>query len=207
MQTWTSTYRRLRGDRRFVAWFGHKGRIPGPNDFVYRAFNLAFSGVTGFTGGLEVPANDPDAGPLFGPSIQIFDKGAVILGITSAAYQAQHIPVGGDPPGVAIEPSTTPGRRDTFRLYFQFTDGEKITPDISVMTPTDGVFSNQVASNNADALTGEGQKDIFPCDLLVAPSTGFIVQVKSLQPELFQPDEHNEPLFIHVVFHCVVPRG
>lgn len=194
MQSWGAAYRRLRKQRRFANWFGKNGRVPGPNDFTTRAYVLVFNGVTGLT-----DSGLPNSAPIFGPLTQIFDKGAVVLGITSGAYSEQRVDNGTFLPTTQ---STNPGRRDLYRLYMQFTDGEKVTPDSPILDPILGATLNNIASVNAEALLGEGQKDEFPRDLLAPPSTGFIVRAQS-----YLPGAGSVPnLFIHVVFHVVVPK-
>lgn len=201
MQSWGGAYRRLRKQRRFAAWFGKNGRVPGPNDFTARAYVLAFNGVTGIT-----DTGLPNSGPLFGPQTQIFPKGAVVLGITSGAYM-QQIPSGGGVWLDFVPPSINPGRRDCYNLFFQHTDGEKVTPNSEIFAAT-GATMNNVASVLAEPLMGEGQKDEFPRDLLVPPSTGFVVQAQSMLPggTIGTPDLV-PPLFIHVVFHVLEPKG
>lgn len=198
MQTWTEAYRRLRTQGQFVSWFGKKGRTPGPNDFAYRAVGLYFDKVTGFE-----EENDPFGAPLFGPLTIIFDAGAVILGITSGAYQEQQEDNGQLP----VPPSSTPGRRDTFVLSLAYTDGEYITVPQSTMDPVNGALLNQDPIMMADPLMGEGQKTESPRMLLIAPSTGLSVVCKSLQPALDSTDNIVPPLGVQVVVHCVVPIG
>ncbi len=196
MQSWGAAYRRLRKQRRFANWFGQKGRVPGPNDFTYQAYTLVFNDVTGRVS----DAADEASAPIFGPLTQIFDRGAVILGITSGAYAEQPTDSG---TFTAIPLSTNVGRRDLYKLFIQFTDGEKVTPNSTNIAPVVGATQNTIASVSAEALMGEGQKDEFPRDLVVPPSTGFQVRAQS-----FLPDEASVPnLFIHVVFHAVVPKG
>lgn len=193
MQTWGNAYARLREQSRFLAWFGINGRLPGPNDFTYRAYNLVFSDVLGREGG--VGANTQ--APVFGPVTQIFNKGAVILAITSGAYQDQ-------PPINTIMPipaSPTPARRDLYKIFLEYTDAENVNPPGPTFSSTTGAVANQEGRVSADALMGEGQKDEFPRDLLVPPSTGFVVKVQSFL------NQSRPNLFIHVVFHCVVPKG
>lgn len=197
MQTWGDAYRRLRDQKRFTAFFGQNCRTPDPNDFTYKAFVLVFGPVTGMTDNATV-----STAPIFGPLVQVFDKGAVILGITSAAYQQQEVPAQANVP-----PSPTAGRRDLYRLFFQYTDDEQITQLSETLAPTTGASINNIASIIADALTGDGTKDEFPRDLIVPPSTGIAVRVQSLVPALNLNDVAVPPLFVHVVFHCVVPKG
>lgn len=203
MQSWGGAYRRLRKQRRFANWFGQNGRIPGPNDFTARAFVLVFNNVTGTT---PAEVGPPVPGAIFGPLTQIFPKGAVILGITSGAYM-QQVPSGGGVWLDFVPPSINPGRRDCYNLFFQHTDGEKVTVDQPIFAAT-GATLNNLAEVNAEPLMGEGQKDEFPRELLAPPSTGFIVNAQSNLPgpTTGSPDFY-PPLFIHVVFHVVVPKG
>jgi hypothetical protein len=197
MQTWGDAYRRLRSEKRFAAYFGKKGRIPGPNDFVFRAFVLVFQEVTGFTAG------DPTNAPLLGPSAQIFDKGAIILGIAAGAYQQQQIAATAVLP---YDPANNPGRRDLFKFFIQHTDGEKVTSDQEVLTAAAGAELNVLAQVQAEPLTGEGQRNEFPREIMVPPSTGFNISVQSFQPAVAGGNPSPAPT-VHVVFHAVVPRG
>lgn len=192
MQTWGDAYRRLREQRKFRAWFGVNGQTPGPNDFTYKAFTLVFPGVTGRTGAGAATA------PIFGPRQVIFDKGAVVLAITSGAYVEQE--------DVFTAPSVSYGRRDLFKLFFAFTSDESLTVLGSVLDPVTGAAINVQAFLTAEALMGEGIKDEFPRDLMVPPSTGFDVSVQSNAPATIR-DTPLPPLFVHVVFHVLVPKG
>lgn len=192
MQTWGEAYRRLRAQRKFTNFFGHMGRVPGPNDFVFRAFCMRFETVTG--------AVDDDQAPVFGPQVLTFDKGAIVLGVTSGAYQFTQ-------PMRAVEPSPTPGRRDTYMVSLRYTEDEKITPDQNIMDPAGSTLLSSPAFLQADALQGNGIKDEFARELMVPPSQGISVSVQSLQPSQDTEDEDVPPLTVHVVFHVVVPRG
>lgn len=196
MQSWGDAYRRLRQQHKFKAWFG-KNCIPGPNDFTFKAYTLIFSKVTGRTDDA-----DPDSAPVFGPRQLTFDRGAIVLGITSAAFQAQMLPV-----DEAVAPSVNVGRRDLYKLNLSFTDDEDLTVLQSTFSPTAGAVVNVRAFVLADALLGSGLEDEFPRDLMVPPSTGFNVSVQSYMPGLSPSDVATPPLYIHVVFHCVVPKG
>lgn len=198
MQTWGEAYARLRTEKRFAAYFGRMGRIPGPNDFAYRAYVLVFENVIGHSPG------DPDDSPLFGPESVIFATGAVILGITAGAY---HRVQAVDTDRTNYPPSTGTARRDLFKLFLQHTDGEKITSDQETLSPLVGAELNVPAEVLADALMGEGQKDDFPREIVVPPSTGVNVSVKSYMPASDGADIEMPALTVHVVFHVVVPRG
>ena len=195
MQTWGEAYRRLREQHKFAAWFGQHGQIPGPNDFTYKAFTLIFSGVTG--GDANTGAN----APVFGPVPIIFDRGCVVLGITSGAYQAQMSTIEHAPPDVGN------GRRSLYKLFFGYTDEEPLTVLSTVLDPVLGAINNVQASIDAEALQGDGTKNEFPRDLLVPPSTGFFVSVQSSVPATLLDVNPIPPLFVHVVFHVLVPKG
>jgi hypothetical protein len=167
---------------------------PGPNDFTFKALSMVFSNVTGGD------ANTGLNAPVFGPIPIIFDKGAVVLGITSGAYQEQMNT------SVHAPPDTGSGRRNLYKLFFGFTNDESLTVPGPVLDSTLGAIENVTASVNAQALMGEGVKDEFPRDLLVPPSTGFDVSVQSSVPATLL-DTPIPPLFVHVVFHVLVPKG
>lgn len=153
---------------------------------------LVFTGVLGGN-----PA------PVFGPVRQVFDKGAIILGISSGAYLAQ------DPSSSTNMPypaSVGTSRRDLFRLFLQWTDDEVLTPNMGVLAPVVGFLNGIKASINADPLMGEGTKNEFPRALLVPPSTGFDVSVQSERPAVNGNNEAQLAMSVHVVFHCMVPR-
>jgi hypothetical protein len=197
VQKWGDAYRRLREQGKFTAFFGQHCQVPGPNDFTFRAFTLIFSNVTGMTeNGLVSSA------PIFGPLVKIFDKGAVILGITSGAYQQQEVPAQANVP-----PSIAPSRRDMFRLYFQYTGDDELTQNSEFIVPGVGATNNNSASIISEALDGGGMKDEFPRDLICPPSTGFLVRVQSLIPAINLNAVAVPPLHVHVVFHTVVPKG
>jgi len=109
---------------------------------------------------------------------RVFDKGAVILGITSAAYQQQEIPA-----QATVAPSPTAGRRDLLSpvlpVHRRRADSHRTA---KTLAPTLGAKANNTASIIADALTGDGTHDEFPRDLIVPPSTGIAVRVQSLVP-------------------------
>jgi len=200
VQTWSDVYRRVRETPRFIAWFGHGGRPPLANDFQFAAYCLRFEHVE-HDGGFPLD-NAPSLA--VGALTQPFDRGAIILAITAAAYAVQ-TPGSLLSNGFGEAPSINPGRRDLFALYFQYTDDEKITPDQNVLNVTDSI--NNEARVMADALLGNGSKDIYPTELVVPPSSSISVKAASLMPfDNLAYDLEFPDLTVHVVFHVVEPR-
>lgn len=170
MINWDAAYERLRVTPAFTAAFGKL--LPKQ---AFRAINYTrkFEGVAAAST-VGVP------GTTSGPLLQTFPAGAVILGITAAAIQAQ-ITTG----SFTYAPSFTPGRRDLFALSFAYTSDEQITADGLTM---------------AEALLGSGENTIFPSkELLIPPSQGILVSCASLTV--------GPTISAHVVFHCEVPRA
>lgn len=139
-------------------------------------------------------------GVTVGPQTQTFDKGAIILGVTTGAYQLNFAQ---SPNG----PSQATGRQDTYQLFFQYTDDEKLTSDQNIMNTVTGATANNQARVIGEALMGNGWKNDFPRDLMIPPSQGISVKVVSLQPATDNEDLDVPPLNIHVVFHVLIPRG
>lgn len=198
MISWRSVYRQVHDDRRFVAWFSRNGRTLKEQDFELRAFKLPFENLPG-----SAHAGTP--GPLQGPIQQTFDYGAIIVGLVASSFVVQQAPGSAD-----YAPSFNGGRRDTFVMYIERTDDEPITAPQAVLTPT---TFNQLAPGGlaiptglparvlAEGLTGSAVKDVFPQELLVAPSQGLSVAVASL----LDADEFPTST-VHVCFHAMVPR-
>lgn len=172
MIQWRAAYERLSKQTAFSAAFGRALPMSAFRSIVYapRLSGIAASGAVG------------TLGPTFGPVLQGFPAGAVVLGITAAAIQAQVLTATSAFP---YAPSFSPGRRDLFALAFQYTADEQITATGLVM---------------AEALLGSGQDTIFPTkELLIPPSQGILVSAASLTI--------GPVLTAHVVFHCMVPRA
>lgn len=157
----------------FSQWFG--GRLLPMGAFRYLAYSQQFVGVAGSgTAGVF--------GTQSGPLTQNFPSGAVILGISASAYEAQQAHAAAD-----YAPSFSPGRRDLFGISFQYTNDEQITPNGLTM---------------AEALLGSGSENIFPAkELLIPPSQAILCAVAALVPSTL-PN-----LTINVVYHCMVPRS
>lgn len=176
MIKWREAYDRLKDTKEFTQYFG---RLLPMGAFRFLAYSLRFEGITGTsTAGTITP------GGTVGPTSQNFPSGAVVLGITAGAYEAQQL---NNAAVLAVAPSYSAGRRDLFALAFQYTNDEQITPNGLTM---------------AEPLLGSGYDTIFPGkELLVPPSQAILVTVASLSPNT------NPPLNVHVVFHTMVPRS
>jgi len=113
-----------------------------------------------------------------GPTMQSFPSGAVVLGITAAAMQAQTTAG-----AFQYAPSYSPGRRDLFGLSFSYTD-EQLT--------VGGLIQ-------AESLLGSGEDTIFPAkELMMGQNQGLLCSVASLTVA--------PTLSVTVVYHCMVPR-
>ncbi len=174
MISWNQAYDRLKGSDQFIQGFGRGGTPPAAKSFRPISYSMLFTGVAA--------ASTPGTyGTTSGPTNQSFPAGAVILGITASAYQAQTVTT-----AYQYAPSFSPGRRDLFGLLIQYTGDEQITPG-----------NTPVA---ADALLGSGSDTIFPQrEIMIAPSQGLLVTVASLAPA--------PTLSVTVVFHAMVPRA
>jgi len=177
MISWNQAYNRLKDAPEFAGSAGYFGRLLPPSAFRFLAYSQRFEGVAGSPAGGTF-------GPPSGPLLQPFPSGAVILGITAAAYEDQQLENAGV---LAVSPSYSAGRRDLFGISFQYTNDEQITPNGLTM---------------AEPLLGSGYDTIFPAkELLIPPSQGILCAVASLVPSTL-PD-----LSINVVYHCMVPRN
>jgi hypothetical protein len=184
MIKWREAYERLRPTDAFQSYYKNKGIT----DFRY----LVFSSLTLATSPLTPSASQQGGvpGTPVGPLQYNFPAGAVILGVTAAAYQPQQNT------GVAnYGPSSSDGRRDLFALAFQYTSDEQLTANGLTI---------------AEALLGGGMDTIFPArELLIPPSQSILVTAASLVgaggagPPVI-PVGLN--LFVHVDFHAMVPR-
>lgn len=170
MLTYERAYSQVSKSRLFKSIFGVNAPPEAFREIQYTQtfVGVAASGTPGTYG-----ANS-------GPTLQTFPSGAIVQGITAAAYQAQTTTG-----SFAYGPSFTLGRRDLFGLSFAYTNDELITANGLTM---------------AEALLGSGMDTIFPCKaLLIPPSQGILCTVASLAPA---PD-----LTVVVVYHCSVPRA
>lgn len=174
MITWNQAYDRQKGSEQFISFFGRSGSPPSAKAFRPISYSQFFSGVAA--------AGTPGQyGTASGPTNQSFPAGAVILGITAAAYQ-NSTTTG----SFTYAPSMTPGKRDLFGLLFSYSGDEQITPGT---TPV-----------QAEALLGSGSGTIFPQrELIIAPSQAILTTVAALCPA--------PTLSVTVVFHCMVPRA
>lgn len=175
MIKWSEAYKRLCDVPEFKQYFNN--RLLPMGAFRFLAFSQRFEGVPGSaTGG--------SFGPLQGPLAQNFPSGAVVLGITAAAYEDQQLD---NAAVLAVAPSYSSGRRDLFGISFQYSGDEQITPNGLTM---------------AEPLLGSGYDTIFPAkELLIPPSQAILCAVASLVPSTL-PN-----LSINVVYHCMVPRA
>lgn len=174
MISWNQAYDRLKGSEQFASYFGRGGAPPAAKSFRPISYSQLFTGVAA--------ASTPGTyGTQSGPTNQSFPAGAVILGITAAAYQ-NSTTTG----AFTYAPSFTPGKRDLFGLLFQYTGDEQITPGNSPVL--------------AEALLGGGSDTIFPQrEIMIAPSQGILTTVAALCPA--------PALTVTVVFHAMVPRA
>ncbi len=174
MIKWTEAYNRLKSVPEFKQYFQ---RVLPMEAFRFLAYSQKFESVPG-------AAVAGVFGSPTGPLQQNFPSGAVILGITAGAYQAQQLE---NAAVLAYAPSYSAGRRDLFGLSFQYTGDEQITPNGLTM---------------AEPLLGSGYDTIFPAkELLIPPSQGILCAVASLVPTTLPV------LSIAVVYHCMVPRA
>ncbi len=172
MIPWTHAYDRLKGTPEFAQYFG---KLLPMGAFRFLAYSMQFAGVTG-------SATAGTFGTQSGPLQQNFPSGAIILGITASAFQAQQAHNAAD-----YAPSYSPGRRDLFGLSIQYTGDEQITPNGLTM---------------AEALMGSGEDTIFPAkEILIPPSKGLLIATAALTGSGLPS------LAIHVAFHCMVPRA
>lgn len=172
MIRWREAYERLTHGNaaEFKAAFG--GLLP-MSAFRFLTYSQRFEGVA-------ASASVGTLGTQTGPILQTFPAGAIILGITASAIQAQ-VTTG----TFTYAPSLTPGRRDLFALSMQYTNNELITPGGLTM---------------AEALLGSGTDTIFPGkELMMPPNQGILCGVASLTVA--------PTLTVHVAYHSMVPRS
>lgn len=175
MIKWREAFERCSQSEQFRQWFGGPGNSsPRMGSFRPISYNQFFSSVAA--------AGTPGTyGTASGPTNQTFPAGAIILGITASAYQAQ-VTTG----AYQYAPSMSPGRRDLFGLLFQYTADEQITPGNTPVI--------------AEALLGSGNDTIFPQrEIMIAPAQGLLCTVASLAPA--------PALVVSVVYHAMVPRA
>ncbi len=199
MLSWKSVYRRNRENRQFTAYFARQGRVPKEADFDLRVFCLPFENLAG-----SATAGIP--GPLQGPLTQTFDRGAVIIGITSGCFALQQARGSAN-----YGPSWNAGKRDLFVLYFERTGDEPITPSSQQLTAT---TFNQLtpggqalqyglpARVKADASTGSSIENLFPQEILIPPSQGVSVAAAALVAAATIAQ-----ITVNVAFHAMVPRA
>lgn len=169
MIRWREAYERVSQTPEFVQYFGARLKASA---FRFLAYSQQFTAVA-------AASTVGTFGTVSGPTLQTFPAGAIILGITAAAMQAQ-VTTG----SYTYQPSATPGRRDLFGLSLKYTNDELITPN--------GV-------TQADALLGSGSDTIFPGkEIMMPPSQGLLCGVASLTVA--------PTLSVTVVYHCMVPR-
>lgn len=176
MIKWREAYERQKLAPDFGRYFGGgPGKVPPMHAFRYIAYSLLLgpclgnaSPVSGF-------------GQPVGPSQQNFPAGAVILGISSTAFQEQV----GDNTAYQYAPFSAPGRRDLYGLAFSYTNDENITPNGLTL---------------ANALLGDGDDTVFPGrELLIPPSQGLLCTAASFTVA--------PSLYVQIVFHSMVPRA
>lgn len=174
MIKWREAYERLKGVDQFGQWFGRAGAAPAQKAFRPISYSQTFTGVA-------AASSAGTYGTPTGPSQMNFPAGAIILGITATAYQAQ-----ATTGSYQYAPSYNPGRRDLFGLLFQYTGDEQITPGATLVA--------------ADALLGSGEDTIFPQrEILIAPSQSLLTTVGSMAPA--------PALTVTIVYHSMVLRS
>ncbi len=151
MIKWREAYERLKTNRLFSTYFGG-GSCPSMDAFRFIVFTTVVP---------DCPSSPDADGGTFGQSVgplqQNFPAGAVILGITAAAWQ-----------NYEACSDATPGRRDRFGLAFQYSGDEQITANGLSM---------------AEALLGSGRDTILPAkELMIPPSQSILVTGASLVP-------------------------
>lgn len=170
MIKWREAYERSSRTQNFKSYFGQLLPIDAFRLLVY---SLQFPAVA-------AASVSGSFGAISGPTTQTFPSGAIILGITASAFQAQTI-VG----TFNYSPSNSEGRRDMFGISIQYTGDEQITPN--------GLVA-------ADALLGSGIDTIFPGkEIMMPPSQGLSIAVASMAVL--------PTLSISVAFHAMVPRA
>jgi hypothetical protein len=179
MIRWREAFERCKDSAEFKRYFS-KGKVPLASDFRYLAYCQQFNNVAaGTVVGGATPNSAVTGGVQSGPTLQNFPAGAIVLGITAAAQQAQTTTS-----AFQYAPWQSPGKRDLFALSFQYTNDEIITPGGPVL---------------AEALLGSGEDTIFPSrEIIVPPSQGLLATVVSYA---IAP-----PLNVHIVYHAMVPK-
>lgn len=181
MVKWREAYERLVKAPAFRNFFGVNG-LPSMHDFRYIIFSHQQLSTTPLTPSAAAAGGAP--GVAVGPLQMNFPAGAIILGVTSGAFQAQQAAAAPNPP---YNPSVNPGRRDLYTLQFQYTSDEQLTANGGVM---------------ADALLGGGDETICPAkEIMIPPSQSILITAASLVAL------GGQNLFVHVAFHCMVPRA
>lgn len=177
MIKWREAYERLRPTDAFNAYFNNKKST----DFRFLVFSNPTLAATPLTPSANATGGIP--GTAVGPLQMNFPSGAVVLGVTAAAYQAQQAAAA---PNVPYAPSASDGRRDLFALAFQYTSDEQLTANGLTI---------------AEALLGGGIETIFPArELLIPPSQSILITAASLVAS------GGQNLFVNCAFHCMVPR-
>jgi hypothetical protein len=172
MITWNAAYGRLLKTKEFRAYFGSRLKM---EDFRSISFAQA------------LPAVATIAATAFGPLRRDFPSGAIVLGVTASAFQAPYV-IGAGTQNVI--PSVSPGLRNLFRLNFQYSGNEVITPDGPI---------------SAEALMGNGYDTIFPArEWVIPPSQAILVSGTTLAQGALGVAT---PMLIDIVYHCMVPRA
>jgi len=180
MVKWREAYERLKGTTAFRNFFGGNG-VPAMSDFRYIVFSHQQLSTTPLTPSAAAAGGAP--GVAVGPLQMNFPSGAIILGVTSSAFQAQQAAAA---PNVPYSPSMNAGRRDLYTLSFQYTSDEQLTANGGVI---------------ADALLGGGDETVMPAkEVMIPPSQSILITAASLVAL------GGQNLFVHVAFHCMVPR-
>lgn len=178
MIKWREAYERLRPTDSFNSFFNNK-KI---TDFRYIAFSHQQLSLTPLTSSAAAAGGTP--GQVVGPLQMNFPAGAIILGVTAAAYSSQQLIAGAT--NLAYAPWSSEGRRDLFALAMQYTSDETLTANGLVC---------------AEALLGSGEETIFPArEIMIPPSQSILITAASLVAA------GGQNLFAHVVFHTMVPR-
>jgi hypothetical protein len=177
MIKWREAYERLSPTPDFQSYFP-KAKI---TSFRFLVFSNPTLAITPLTPSAAAAGGTP--GATVGPVQQNFPSGAVILGVTAAAFQAQQAPAA---PNFPYAPSQSDGRRDLFGLAFQYTSDENLTANGLTI---------------AEALLGGGIDTIFPArEILIPPSQSILITAASFVAL------GGQNLFANVAFHCMVPR-
>jgi len=175
MIKWREAYERLRPTAAFKAYYNNLGAT----DFRYIVFSNPALSISPLTPSAAAAGGAP--GVAVGPLQQQFPSGAIILGVTASAYQAQQ-----EAGAANYAPSASDGRRDLFALAFQYTSDEQLTANGLTV---------------AECLLGGGIDTIFPArELLIPPSQSILITAASLVAA------GGQNLFVNCGFHCMVPR-